>query len=72
MDEFDIDLYFETSARTGENVEKLFVEAAKLLNKEYTQIQNKMKQKEKNNNKIKLEKKNEDENKEKEKKNCNC
>ena len=31
MDEYDIDLHLETSARTGDNVEKLFVEAAKLL-----------------------------------------
>ena len=73
MDEYDIDLHLETSARTGDNVEKLFVEAAKLLYKEYMNLQNKMNKKDKNNdnNKIKLEKSNEEETKEKEKK-CGC
>ena len=36
--DFEIDLYFETSAKSGENVEKLFVEVCKLLHKEYSNI----------------------------------
>ena len=68
MDDFDIDLSMETSARTGENVEQLFVEATKLLYKEYMSLQNKMNKKD-SNNKIKLEKTTED-NKEESK--CNC
>ena len=71
MDEYDIDLYMETSARTGENVEKLFVEATKLLYKEYMSIQKKMTKKEKN-NKIKLEETNEEEQNENDNKSCNC
>ena len=71
MDEFDIDLYIETSAKTGENVEKLFVDATKLLYKEYMSMQNKMIRKEKN-NKIKLEETNEEEENENENKACFC
>ena len=54
MDELDIDLYMETSAKTGKNVEKLFVEATKILYKEYMSLQKKMNKKEKT-NKIILE-----------------
>ena len=38
--DLDIDLYFETSAKNGENVEKLFVEASKILYNEYSKINN--------------------------------
>ena len=33
--ELDFDLNLETSAKTGDNVEKLFVEASKMLYKQY-------------------------------------
>jgi len=36
--EYDIDYYIETSALTGNNVEKLFVEAARILYNEYINI----------------------------------
>ncbi len=45
--EYDIDYYIETSAKTGENVEKLFVEASKILYKEYMEITKNQKKKNK-------------------------
>ena len=45
--EYDIDYYIETSAKTGENVEKLFVEASKILYKEYMDITKNQKKKNK-------------------------
>ena len=33
--DFGFDLYLETSAKTGENVQKLFVEASKILYEDY-------------------------------------
>ena len=33
--DFDLDLFMETSAKSGFNTTELFVEAAKLLNREY-------------------------------------
>ena len=53
--DFDFDLFMETSAKTGFNAQKLFVEAGKLLFKDYY----KYKQTKKNNNpteKLKKEK----------------
>ena len=38
--DLDFDLYLETSAKNGENVEKLFVEASKILYNEYSKINN--------------------------------
>jgi hypothetical protein len=38
MNEYDIDSYIETSAKTGENVEKLFVKASKILYEEYLNL----------------------------------
>ena len=67
MDECDIDLYIETSARTGYNVEKLFVEASKILFKEYLLIKDKTKKK--NSKKIILEK---DDEEGETKKECAC
>lgn len=72
MDELDIDFYFKTSAKTGENVEKLFIEASKMLYKDYISFKNIQKKKEKINeisNKIKLKVK--EENKMTNKK-CGC
>jgi len=66
MDEFDIDLYIETSARTGYNVEKLFVEASKILFKEYLFLKDKTKKK---SNKIVLER---DDKEGETKKECAC
>ena len=34
--DYDLDLFLETSAKTGMNAQELFVEAAKLLYKDYT------------------------------------
>ena len=66
MDECDIDLYIETSARTGYNVEKLFVEASKILFKEYLFLKDKTKKK---SNKIVLER---DDKEGETKKECAC
>ena len=51
MDDLDIDLHLECSARDGKNVEKLFVEASKMLYNEYLNL--------KGDKKIKGENKNE-------------
>ena len=67
MDEYDIDLYVETSAKTGYNVEKLFVEASKILFKEYLLIKDKTKKK--SSKKIILEK---DDEEGETKKECAC
>ena len=48
--DFEFDLFLETSAKTGYNTQELFVEAAKLLYKEYI-VLNKTP---KNNQKLKL------------------
>ena len=34
--EYDLDFFIETSAKTGMNAQELFIEAAKLLYKDYT------------------------------------
>ena len=49
-DDFEFDLFMETSAKTGYNTQELFIEAAKLLYKEYI-ILNKTP---KNNHKLKI------------------
>ena len=41
--DFDLDLFMETSAKTGLNTEELFVEAAKLLYGDYKKYRNKQK-----------------------------
>ena len=38
QNDFDFDFFIETSAKTGLNTEKLFVEAGKLLYKEYSKF----------------------------------
>ena len=49
-DDFEFDLFLETSAKTGYNTQELFVEAAKLLYKEYIVLNKTLK----NNQKLKL------------------
>ena len=63
--DFDFDFFMETSAKTGLNAQELFVEAGKLLYKEYAKYKKKQK---KTVDKLK----NEDEggNKNKQKKGC--
>ena len=39
-DDFEFDFFMETSAKTGFNTQELFVEAAKLLYKEYDVLKN--------------------------------
>ena len=41
--DFDLDLFMETSAKSGLNTEELFVEAAKLLYGDYKKYKNKQK-----------------------------
>ena len=41
--DFDFDLFMETSAKTGMNAQELFVEAGKLLYKEYNKYKKKPK-----------------------------
>jgi len=41
--DFDFDLFMETSAKTGLNAQELFVEAGKLLYREYTKYKKKPK-----------------------------
>ena len=49
-DDFEFDLFLETSAKTGYNTQELFIEAAKLLYKEYITLNKSSK----NNQKLKL------------------
>ena len=45
-DNYDIDLFMETSAKTGFNTQELFVEAAKILYKDYHNFRPNKKKKE--------------------------
>ena len=55
--DFDIDLFMETSAKTGMNAQELFIEAAKLLYEDYKEYKSDRKKSEgealKKNKKIK-------------------
>ena len=53
--EYDIDCYMETSAKTGENVEKLFVKASKILYKEYMNLAKNQKKKNKKDKPINIQ-----------------
>ena len=64
--DFELDLFMETSAKTGFNTQELFVEAAKILYDDYMKYKKKQK---KPNEKVKLEK---DNNNNKEKKGGCC
>ncbi len=64
--DFDFDFFMETSAKTGMNAQQLFVEAGKLLYKEYT----KYKKKPKKPTGEKLKNDDDGANKEKKKKGC--
>jgi transposase len=71
MEELEFDLYLETSAKTGENVEKLFIEVCKILYNEYIIMADSQKKKEEENkSKNKLGKEEEKEQKVSER--CNC
>ena len=63
--DFDFDFFMETSAKTGLNAQEIFVEAGKLLYREYTKYKKKPK---KTGDKLKVE--DEADKKEKEKKKC--
>ena len=52
-EDFDLDFFLETSAKTGFNTEELFVEASKILYDDYMKYQNKQK---KGGDKVKLDK----------------
>ena len=67
INELDIDFNIETSAKSGENVEKLFVEASKILYKQYLTLKNMKKESTK---RLNIEKQNKD-NKEIQNKNGN-
>jgi len=53
-EDFELDLFKETSAKTGFNTEELFVQAAKLLYNDYSKYE---KKKKKDGSKVKLEEK---------------
>ena len=57
INDLDIDLNIECSAKSGENVEKLFVEASKMLYKQYLMLTNMKKESTK---KLSIEKNNKD------------
>ena len=52
--DYDLDLFMETSAKTGFNAEELFIEASKLLIKDYNQLK-KNKKKDTEKEKVKLD-----------------
>ena len=56
--DFDFNLFMETSARTGFNIEELFVQAAKLLYNDYSYYEKKKKEK-RDEGRVKLGKKQE-------------
>ena len=70
INDYDIDLHIETSAKNGNNVKELFVEASKMLYKEYLSLKKNNTKRKESSNKIILEEseKNEFESKD----NCIC
>ena len=66
--ELDIELKIETSAKSGENVDILFVEASKILYKQYSILENKRKE---SNKKLTIEKTN-NKDTENKKEACHC
>ena len=64
-EDYDLDFFIETSAKTGINAQEIFIQAAKILYRDYIAYNNEKKNKEnkeKGNNK-KLDEKNENKNK---------
>ena len=57
-EDYEMDYFIETSAKTGMNAQEIFIEAARLLYKDYSKYKNENKNKEsnddKNNNKLNL------------------
>ena len=70
INDYDIDLHIETSAKNGNNVKELFVEASKMLYKEYLSLKKNNTKRKESSNKIIFEEseKNEFESKD----NCIC
>ena len=54
-EDFDLDFFIETSAKTGMNAQEIFIQAAKVLFKDYNFYQNEKKNKNKSDNKKILE-----------------
>ena len=48
-EEYDLDYFMETSAKTGMNAQKIFIEAAKILYNDYSLYKSDKKPKENNN-----------------------
>ena len=48
-EEYDLDYFIETSAKTGMNAQEIFIEAAKALYKDYSMYKNEKKPKENSN-----------------------
>ena len=53
-EDYDIDYFLETSAKTGKNAQEIFVKAAKLLYKNYNEYQSEKKRKPSNSNNNKI------------------
>ncbi len=70
-EDYELDYFIETSAKTGMNTQEIFIQAARLLYRDYIDYKKEKKEKEKEKEKEKIDKLNNDENeRKKEKKGC--